>query len=521
MQDTPSPLNFAHLWQQEELSDITIVLKQDPEPVQGQKKAGSKKRKSRAAAAPDPTVIRTLPGHRAILSGAAYFRAQVQRWQQQQEEQSGSKQAAKPEASITLHSEDEEPAAMAVLAALYGVSTPPEQLSDVQLLQMVLLADMLQVPAVAAAAVRHVAAVAVRQPGLSDAAVQYLRGMHAWPSCLLAEFPQLTMHMALQDVAAMWASAAAPSSPADIDAVLQAPHGGYMQQRLLAALPDLENLWHYNYQDMLLGLPLPAVQLLLETDLLKVVTEDTVLFTAQAYLDAQPDPEQRQAAAQQLAPLIRCPHLSRAWLCAAARAAPEELPLLQPYKHEVGECLAFLQTIPWQQRAFASLVPSTPASWLRGPRVSSVVPQKVQLNWTLSVDALKRACLDAAESGTWHDVMAPLFGRPLLGVRMQLVAGPGTRDGSITPTLLLRTSNAPSCMYNALVFDLKLPGPRPGLTSTKRFAECMRGRGLYELEDAFGVGAMARGWDEAAWVGRGLPASGQFVIECQLAPVVM
>jgi hypothetical protein len=155
-----------------------------------------------------------------------------------------------------------------------------------------------------------VAAVAREQPGLSDAAVQFLRGMQAWPSCLLAEFPQLTMHMALQDVADMWASAAAPSSPADIDAVLQvcnqvsahlllllhaccvlyrkkkrglmvqrlnpvrtcpqAPHSGYMQQRLLAALPDLEDMWQYNYQDMLLGLPLPAVQLLLETDVLKV-----------------------------------------------------------------------------------------------------------------------------------------------------------------------------------------------------------------------------------------------------------
>jgi hypothetical protein len=73
MQDTPSPLNFAHLWQQEELSDITIVLKQELEPGQGQK-AGSRKRKSRAAA---EQIIRSLPGHRAILSGAAYFRAQV------------------------------------------------------------------------------------------------------------------------------------------------------------------------------------------------------------------------------------------------------------------------------------------------------------------------------------------------------------------------------------------------------------------------------------------------------------
>lgn len=152
---------------------------------------------------------------------AFILRVQVQRWQQQQQEQGRSKQAAKPEASLTLCSIEEEPAAMAVLAALYGVSTPPGQLSDLQQLHMVLLADMLQVPAVATDAVNHLTIVSGQQPGLSDAAVQYLRGLQAWPSYLLDEFPDLTRHIALQDVAAMWASAAAPSSPADVDALLK------------------------------------------------------------------------------------------------------------------------------------------------------------------------------------------------------------------------------------------------------------------------------------------------------------
>lgn len=43
-----------------------------------------------------------------------------------------------------------------------------------------------------------------------------------------------------------------------------------MQLRLLPALADLDSMWQSNEQHTLLGLPLPAVQLLLESDVLKV-----------------------------------------------------------------------------------------------------------------------------------------------------------------------------------------------------------------------------------------------------------
>lgn len=190
---------------------------------------------------------------------------------------------------------------------------------------------------------------------------------------------------------------------------------------------------------------------------IQVTTEDTVLFTAQAYLNAQPDPEQRQAAVQQLAPLIRCPHLSRVWLSAATRAVPEELPLLQPYTYEIGECLAFLQSSPWRPQMFSRWVSSTPASWLRGPRVRSAVPQALQLTWSLSVDELKRVCLEAVESGECSDVLAPSFGRLLQGLTVQLAAGPHLHNaGSCTPAVYLKTSNAPACMYTVLVGTILL-----------------------------------------------------------------
>lgn len=247
----------------------------------------------------------------------------------------------------------------------------------------------------------------------------------------------------------------------------------------------------------------------------QVPTEDTVLFTAQAYLDAQPDPEQRQAAVQQLAPLIRCPHLSRTWLCAATRAGPEELPLLQPYMYEVGECL---QSCPWQQRVFSKFVSSTPASWLRGPRVQSAVPQALQLTWYLSVDELKRAYLEGVESGACSDVLAPSFGRPLLELTVQLAAGPCLHDdGSCTPTVYLDTSNAPACMYTALVATILLVVPG-GIARKKRFHVPLHGGKPSGFSNLFQVERMAGGLDEVAWVSQGLPASGELVIDCCVAP---
>jgi hypothetical protein len=252
---------------------------------------------------------------------------------------------------------------------------------------------------------------------------------------------------------------------------------------------------------------------------MQVITEDTVLFTAQAYLDAQPDPEQRQAAAQQLAPLIRCPHLSRAWLSAATRAAPEELPLLGPYTYEIGECLAFLQSCPWHQQDFVSMVPSTPASWLRGPRVSSIVMRGQHLTWSLSVDELKRACQEVVESGDRCDVVLP-FGRPLLGLKLQLVAGPRVQgDGSFVPTVFVEASNAPSCMYNALMCIFKLPGRR-GVARKQQLVVPLLGSQPRGPSNLFDVEAMTGGWDEAAWVSKGLPASGELVIECHVGPAV-
>jgi hypothetical protein len=160
-----------------------------------------------------------------------------------------------------------------VIAALYGVSTATEQLSDVQILQMAALADMLQVPVVADKAVSALRAVAADPArGLSDAAKQHICSMPAWPACFIPALDSLTQQLPLQDAVSIWAKAATPSNPcSSLDVVLAAPHSQHIQKRLLQELGNLEAAWALEAKrQLLLGLPLPAMQLLLSSSQLKV-----------------------------------------------------------------------------------------------------------------------------------------------------------------------------------------------------------------------------------------------------------
>jgi hypothetical protein len=62
-------LSFANLWQQEELSDVTLVLQTVMPPGKDQ---GEDSILPLA-----PTVLRTMPAHKVLLSTSSYFKAQV------------------------------------------------------------------------------------------------------------------------------------------------------------------------------------------------------------------------------------------------------------------------------------------------------------------------------------------------------------------------------------------------------------------------------------------------------------
>ena len=61
------PFSYAHLWQQEELSDVDIVLATVGHAADGQLGESSNQ-------------LRVLPGHSVILSNIPYMHAQVSCW---------------------------------------------------------------------------------------------------------------------------------------------------------------------------------------------------------------------------------------------------------------------------------------------------------------------------------------------------------------------------------------------------------------------------------------------------------
>lgn len=164
---------------------------------------------------------------------------------------------------------------MAVLAALYGVKPIKDLLSELpgeQQLQAALLADMWQLPAVSTAAVRLLVD-AAKGPGLglSEAATKAFLGLSAIPNCLLPVFSLVVL-------AACFANG--DSSPSGSDGNSAASGNQWygssvsrasLRRLLLTALGDLEAVWaDPALVDALMGLPVPAMDLLLSCDELQV-----------------------------------------------------------------------------------------------------------------------------------------------------------------------------------------------------------------------------------------------------------
>ena len=192
---------------------------------------------------------------------------QLQRWQQDAAE------GAPCTTSLVMDSGDQEPAAIAVLAAMYGASPAAgvADLPDEQLLQAVLFADMLQVEEVQEHLAQLLSA-AVKAAGDMSAQVQSkLEALECWPSCLLSIFAKLTSNLPVHVMAGLWVKAAAFDSDQDLEAVRAAPSSSYVEARLLAVLHNLREVWvQPSLKQQLLRLPLPAMQLLLAAGSLKV-----------------------------------------------------------------------------------------------------------------------------------------------------------------------------------------------------------------------------------------------------------
>jgi hypothetical protein len=148
--------------------------------------------------------------------------------------QQAQQDTSKPQLVLTLQDASEQPAAMAVLATLYGAKPMPEllaELSQEQQLQAAMLADMWQLPAISTAAGDALASTLKVQGKLSEAVTQQLLHLQAMPDCLQPLCKQVLLHL----------------------------------------LGNLEQCWaDPALRDKLMNLPLASMELLLSCDELKV-----------------------------------------------------------------------------------------------------------------------------------------------------------------------------------------------------------------------------------------------------------
>jgi hypothetical protein len=202
---------------------------------------------------------------------------------------------------LTLQDASQVPAALAVLSALYNVKPLPQLLSELpqeQQLHAALLADMWQTPQVSKAAVEQLVHAASSKGedgaavGLQAASNRQFLQLQAYPACLLPLFSAvvaaataakdwdtkaeaaLVAAIAAPTQAEAGAGAAAPAAGAEVEeaqAAAAAERRAGVKHLLLSVLGDLEEVWaDAALQEVLLQLPVPAMELLLSCDELKV-----------------------------------------------------------------------------------------------------------------------------------------------------------------------------------------------------------------------------------------------------------
>jgi hypothetical protein len=430
---------------------------------------------------------------------------------------SGSSSAAAaladlPTVCLTIDTEEQLPAATAVIAAMYGVESGPNALSSLQqqqLVHAVVIADRLQVTPVCSQALALLEAASKAEQGLLAEALVALTRLPLWPNCLLTLLPTIVQH-----------APCCKLGTADLAAIAAADEGGKVLQLLLAVFGNLQAVWSdVERWQLLLALPLPAMQLLLSADQLQVLSEDTVLYTAAKYVAAQGKGKLDDAAAAAkaaLAPLVRAPQLSSFALSTAAIAADSSEYLLGGYAQQLRFLIhlhgkASVTEVIDMLHKFAG-----PSSWLLKEReLVSSAGGGVRLEWRLAVEELRRACRNSCEQqkivSLRSDHSAPLGG---VGWYMQVECR--QQDGGTVVGLFAGPFkfDMPQGGCYKSSFDIVWRDTKHMTTP------CLMCGETWGKLNYLGLSPMGGdGWDEAAWVAAGLPASGEMLLQLHVHSV--
>lgn len=259
---------------------------------------------------------------------------------------------------------------------------------------------------------------------------------------------------------------------------------------------------------------------------LQVASEDTVLYTAQSYINKmQPSGSpasvavQKDAAKQQLAAHIRCPQLSQFWLTAAVLAPSAATQVLAGLLTQLKQLVLARQAEPnssLPSDVFVKEIPAAPASW-KLLRRSSKQLAEVQLQWSVNIENMKSKALQSANVGSYAELNSAACTPPLGGLSWQLQLN-CTWDRQLKGSkigLFVVPNNVPPGMAHSPCMTVECSGHVS--RSTGRLQRIRRSG--WGWIDFFDVGCMPGGWDEAAWLAKGLPAEGQLTFRLQIKAV--
>ena len=159
------------------------------------------------------------------------------------------------------------------------------------------------------------------------------------------------------------------------------------------------------------------------------------------------------------------------------------------------------------------LLAGAPRGWGLGRRVSKPVTS-VQLVWRLDVRELRDTACRCATEQDRMTVNSPEATPPLGGTAFRIKNVLGYQDGGVKVGMYGFPANLPDDVIYACKYRIQVQDFDRGTTPRPKLGSVMSGWSEY-----FQLGPMAGGWDEAAWVAKGLPASGQLTIKLTVSDV--
>lgn len=251
----------------------------------------------------------------------------------------------------------------------------------------------------------------------------------------------------------------------------------------------------------------------------QVASEDTVLFTAQAFLhkhykrskwgagdgtSAARDPYVRQ-----LGRLVRCQHISQFWLTAAILSNDST-------KLVLGSCRSLLKKLLIAHSAepgrdvtsiIAKEIKGAPDSWVLPPRVRQPLAEGVQLQWGFSLAAVKDDGLKSMRTQQPVALQSPTCTPPLGGVtwRLRLQWEWDAEQKGTCVGIYAVPTNLPAGFACSVAFTLSHD---TRTYSTGDSLDWFDGGGAIGWGDFFNLGWM-QSWDDAAWAEKGLPVDGE------------